>query len=311
MKGEKAVKSSPKYLFLHLLLVGTLYASVIGFITLIFQYIGFLMPEVTNFNDYYYQGILETVRSVTAMLLVIFPTFLIVSWLLRRDFDKDPEKRGMRVRKWLLHLTLFIASIVIIIDLITLIYSFLSGEITTTFLLRVLVILAVTGTVFSYYLWDLRRNSRQKTNLPRNMAWAVAIVMIVAIGSGFFLIGSPFYQREVRLDGDRISDLRNIENRLINYWEKKRYLPTKLSELEDSISGFVVPTDPEGRDYEYQVINKTAFNLCATFNTKSLELEKNITVTDPYHSKWLHDSGRVCFDRVIDPDLQKPLPIAR
>lgn len=306
MMSERSTKSSPKYVFLHLLLVGTLYASVIGFITLLFQYIGFLMPEAVGLDSYYYRGILETVRGVTAMLVVIFPVFLFVSWLLRKDFEKDPSKREMKIRKWLLHLTLFIASIVIIADLITLIYSFLSGEITTTFLLRILVILVVTGTAFGYYLWDIRRNPERKTNLPKIMAWLVAVIMIIAVSSGFFLIGSPFYQRQVRLDEERLDDLREIERKVINYWEKKNKLPAQLSNLEDSISGFIVPTDPEDRVYEYIITSIQSFDLCATFGTKSLELEKNITITDSYHSKWLHDSGRVCFERKIDPELHKP-----
>lgn len=306
MTNETPVKSSPKYVFLHLLLVGTLYASVIGFITLLFQYVSFLMPELGDVNSYYYRGILDAIRGATAMLIVIFPVFLFVSWLLRKDFDKDPGKRNMRIRKWLLHLTLFITSIVIIVDLITLIYAFLSGEITTTFLIRILIILSVVGTVFSYYLWEIRRDPGQKTTLPKTMTWIVGTIMIVAIGSGFFLVGSPFYQRQVRLDEDRLEDLRNIEGRIINYWEKKDKLPTKLVDLEDSISGFVVPEDPENRVYEYEIKGDKIFDLCATFNTKSLELEKNIKVADSYHSKWLHDSGRVCFERKIDSELHKP-----
>jgi hypothetical protein len=38
--------------------------------------------------------------------------------------------------------------------------SALGGEITTRFILKVLVAGAIATTVFGYYLWDLRRDER-------------------------------------------------------------------------------------------------------------------------------------------------------
>ena len=96
-------------------------------------------------------------RWSIASLIVAFPVFLYTSWLIVRDLAADPNKRHSKVRRWLTYLTLFVAATVLIGDVITLVYNLLGGEITTRFLLKVLVVAFIAGTVFWYYLSDIRR----------------------------------------------------------------------------------------------------------------------------------------------------------
>ena len=138
-------KASPKDVFMHLLSIVTLYVSVVSFIALLFQYVNVLFPDQLNF---YYTSALNTIRQSTASLVVVFPVYILVSWLLGRDFAREPGKREIKIRKWLLYLTLFIATITIIVDLVTLVYNFLSGELTVRFLLKVMAVLIVAAAVF-------------------------------------------------------------------------------------------------------------------------------------------------------------------
>ena len=64
--------------------------------------------------------------------------------------------KELKVRKGLGYLTLFIAAILAIIDVSTLVYNLLGGEITIRFILKVLVVLAVAAVVFFYYLKEMR-----------------------------------------------------------------------------------------------------------------------------------------------------------
>ncbi|MEK7154091.1 MAG: hypothetical protein AAB792_00850, partial [Patescibacteria group bacterium] len=52
-------KSLPKDVFINLLSVAALYASIVSFIALIFQYVNVLFPDPLNF---YYTSILDTIR---------------------------------------------------------------------------------------------------------------------------------------------------------------------------------------------------------------------------------------------------------
>jgi len=104
----------------------------------------------------YSSGVNNAIRWSAAILIVAFPVYLLMMWLINKDIALMPARRELRVRKWLGYLTLFIAAITAIIDVGTLVYNLLGGELTTRFILKILVVLAVAATVFFYYLRELR-----------------------------------------------------------------------------------------------------------------------------------------------------------
>jgi len=151
-------KTSPRDFFLHLLSIVLLYASAIAFITLVFQYINLLIPDVYQDGFWTSDGIKGFARGALATLIVVFPIYVWVSWFLNNDYAKNPEKRDLRIRKWLLYFTLFIAAIVIVVDFVSLVRSFLEGELSVRFLLKVLTVGFVAGSIFGYYLTDIKKN---------------------------------------------------------------------------------------------------------------------------------------------------------
>jgi len=194
----------------------------------------------------------------------------------------------------------------------------LGGELTTRFVLKVLAVLAVTGTVFGYYLLDLRKklDSRQLQILAATVSGAV----LVGVIAGFFTAGSPLQARLYRFDERRVGDLQTIQNEIINYWIQKNELPEMLSDLRSSISGFAPPQDPEtGREYTYRILSPRpmpTFELCATFNLESEGLSRAVKTIPldpyyPYQQNWDHSGGTHCFERQIDPDFYTPLKEVR
>lgn len=151
---------SAREAFMYLVMFLTLYISSIAFGTLLFQYINLWLPDPA-LGFYYYDGVNGTIRSATASLIITFPVFLYVSWLLKRAIKRDPEKRSSKVRKWLTYITLFVAAGVIIGDLITLVTNLLSGDLTLRFVLKVLSVFVIAATIFGYYLWDLRQEEKE------------------------------------------------------------------------------------------------------------------------------------------------------
>ncbi len=307
-------KSTPKDVFYHLLAIAALYVSVVSFITLLFQYVNVLFPDQLQF---YFEGAMDAIRRATAALLVVWPVYILMSWLLGKDMALEPAKREVKVRKWLVYLTLFIAAITIIVDLVTLIYNFLDGELSARFYLKVLVVLVVAGAVFGYYVWDLRRSANVSSQKPRTIAGAISVAILLTIIAGFFIIGSPALQRARRFDDRRVSDLQTLQNEIINIWMQKDILPAQLNDLKDSISGFVPPVDPETREaYEYIVTGPLSFNLCANFKTdKAVNGSTRYPKAAPYPigaqygQNWEHTATRTCFNRVIDPLLYPDRPL--
>jgi len=103
---------------------------------------------------------LTSIRMAVASLIVAFPIYMWLSQLTLKEVRRDPEKKSSKIRKWLTYITLFIAAGVIIGDLITLIFNLLGGDLTTRFVLKVVVVLVIAGMIFGYYLWDLRTEEK-------------------------------------------------------------------------------------------------------------------------------------------------------
>ena len=98
-------------------------------------------------------------RATVTFALLSF-SFLYLSQLTSREARTDPAKRNSKVRRWLTYLTLFIASAVLIGDVIALMYNLLSGELTLRFILKMLTIAVIAGTTVTFYLWDIRADEQ-------------------------------------------------------------------------------------------------------------------------------------------------------
>jgi len=310
-----APKSTPRDVFSYLLATAMLYVAVISFLTLLFQYINIWLPDQL---DFFMSGSTSATQRSTASLIVVWPVYILMTWLLGKDIKLNIEKSEIKARKWLLYLTLFISAIIIIVDLITLIFNFLGGELSLRFGLKVLVVLLVAAGVFGYYLWDIRRDRSKSSQLPKLAAWISSGVILASIVAGFFIVGSPAKQRQIRFDQQRVEDLQVIQSQVLNFWQQKAALPDQLAELEDDISGWQAPLDPETDEpYEYQALGDLDFKLCAYFSTQSKV--QNMSPKERFSPRGFsgnfeHGIGRECFTRTIDPELYsqdklKPLPV--
>ena len=97
------------------------------------------------------------VRFSVSSLIISWPLFVWLTWRIARAVSRQPLKRLSTVRRWLTYLTLFIAAAVLIGDLISLVYALLGGELSLRFALKALVVGTLSGSVFGWYLHDLRR----------------------------------------------------------------------------------------------------------------------------------------------------------
>ena len=150
--------TEPKDIFLHLLAIVTLYASAISFLVLLFQYVNLLIPDLLQGVGYYaLESARGSMRWAIASLIVVFPVYITTMWFLGNAYARNPSKRSLRIRKWLIYFTLFITALTVIGDLVTLVYTFLQGDLTTQFILKVLAVLFTAGSIFVYYFWDLRK----------------------------------------------------------------------------------------------------------------------------------------------------------
>lgn len=310
-------KVTPKDFFLWAGAMIALYGSVIAFIALLFEYIDHAFPDPL---EYYVDPYSGGIRFAMASLLVLVPVAVILLRFIRTDIVRNAMKSELWVRRWALVLTIFIAGAALVGDLIALINYFLGGELTMRFVLKVFVLLLVAGAVFLHFLADLRGYWKTNPFRATQVGIVAGGVVLIAIVSGFLILGSPAEIRLVRLDSQKVSDLQNIQWQVVNYWQQKEKVPPSLEALKDPLSGYVLPLDPQsGESYKYMFNGRLSFKLCAMFNKEG--------VGDPYAARpaaaplgtdkglegdtWQHAAGEVCFERTIDPERYPPFSKSR
>ena len=321
------------FFFLCLGLLITLITSVTSFLNLVFETLNKRFPDVLNasyqygYSTYEY----ESIRMALATLIIFFPVFIVVSYFWKKFAKSALGAVDEIIKKWVVYIILFLSAIVTMVDLVALIRYFISGEITTRFILKVIVTLLVALLVGIYYIFLLKeKDSLSKINVA--FSGLGIILVLIAISYSFLIMGSPAEQRLLRLDDRRISDLENLQYQIINYWQQKEKLPKNLTELSNPLTGYSLPVDPEfekGNIYEYSVKDKLTFELCATFAAPMPKgwreysggeimpmmdfVKRDVAVSYPYpgggvNESWEHEVGRTCFERTIDKDIYPPYP---
>lgn len=296
-----------------------LYWSVFALVALLFAYIDRTFPDALNYNIDPYSGVM---RFSIASLIVLFPLFLYLMRLIRKNIAEEPFKSELWVRRWVLVLTIFVAGFTVAGDLIALINYFLGGDLTTRFVLKIAVVLLVASAVLMHFIADIRGYWKRYPERARMVGWGAAAVILVSIAAGFFIMGTPGQVRLYRFDDQKVNDLQNIQYQIVNYWQQKERLPAKLEDLNDPINGSVVPVDPQsGESYKYTIKGKLSFELCATFNAETQQTSTSVSRAMPMapvpagvYDKgaglellpWTHRAGETCFTRTIDPERYPP-----
>lgn len=306
------LKLSPKDFFLYIGAIIGLYWSAGSLVALLFTITDTVFrDELQYYVDPYSGGI----RFAIASLVVVFPVALLLFSLIKRAALKEPARFGFPLRRFLFALTIFFTSVALIGDLIALINTFLGGELTARFLCKVLSVFVVAAIVFWYCLLEIRVRPEAPIGVRKPFIIGTALFVLVAVVYGFVVMGSPATIRKLRFDERRTSDLQSIQWQIVNYWQQKGRFPKALADLEDTISGFRAPTDPETKTpYEFILGEGHAFKLCAVFELQSNSMISGTTKpipTSPYGERgesWEHSANRVCFDRVIDPELYPVRP---
>ncbi len=279
---------SPKQFFLHLFATGALFAAVISLLTVIFQSVNVWLPDTLS----YYGGAGESMRLALAALLVFTPSYL---WAMNK-LAKDPTGQI----PWLSHLTVFVAGITFLVDLMIVFYQFFGGELTARFGVKSLAVLLVAAGVFYYYRGWIKgfANSRP----TRIFTWIFAGLSLAVLVMGFFAGGAPWTVRTREMDMRRTQDLMIVQNYILSYWQTENKLP-------EFLPGSAMPKDPETeRQYEYRPLGDLKFEICAEFK---LPAENNnyrdyYSYPGPTEKDWYvfpHEAGKVCFERIIDPRI--------
>jgi len=279
-----------------------LYVSISALIAVIFGVINVTYPDQAE-GYWAYEGAQQGIRFGVAMLIVFFPTYLILTRFVNQIRRKETGTY-LTLTKWLVYLSLLAGGAILLGDLVAVILAYLNGEITLRFILKALTLLVVIGTAFYYYILDARNfwNAHEKES--KLYAGLASCVVIASLVLGFLNSETPKEVRNMKLDDQQLQDLQDMEWRINEFYSNKDVLPGSIEEL---YVGIPVPTAPEDRDaYEYKVVDEDTYELCATFTHSSQQgvsaarpmpaMMGDTAMKVPYNT-WDHGEGKTCFER--------------
>lgn len=288
--------------------------------TLYFEIIDKYFPDIVadNTSSYAYQSRSQVSTSAIhyamASLIIAFPLFFFVMKMWFRKFRKDEGKIESQLTKWVTYLVLLVASIIIVGDLITVLFTFLQGEMSVRFFLKSLILLVISGIIFGFYFFE-RKMVQYKYDVPQRtfslFSSSVLGLIIVAIIMGFFATGSPKMERMRTLDNQRSADLSSLSSCISNYTLQYKRFPEDLLTLQEASSFTYCSSsikDPEtGELYEYFIKEEPAsdegdgtYELCASFSLASDDVLMGSNYRYNTSELWYtHGSGRTCFSQRV------------
>lgn len=127
--------------------------------SLLFALIDAAIPDrIEQANEYRGTYLDSQIRGAVAGLIVGTPIFLWLARILLKARKTNPALQRSRIRKWLIYISLVIAGAVLVGDAISLVYSFLSGELTWRFTLKSFTVAAIAGAIFGYFITSAERD---------------------------------------------------------------------------------------------------------------------------------------------------------
>jgi hypothetical protein len=307
--GEEQ-KNPALHFFLYLVWFLSLGFVASGVGSILFQIINKYFPDVLSgaYNSLVSQPV--AVYGV-ASLLVAVPVYFIIGHFIQSYLRSGAIDEGSRVRKWLTYIVLFIAAGTIIGDLIALLINILNGDIVWRFALKALVVLAIAGAVFGYYLWEIRRTSVLGAGKREHrVIGGIALgLLIIVFGAAFLVVDSPMAARGKKADEQTLLWVEQTDSVVQSFYSRHAALPTTLADIKnDPLSYFVAQGS-----VTYEKTASTSYKLCADFARTTQGMIN--PQMDSYGWTWEHPAGRYCFDRTLEqPAVNgKPftVPVAR
>lgn len=334
MQSEAKTKALDVFLYLGIGI--SLVVSVTNLLQIVFTAIDRKFADVLS--AVYVDAYNSDVRLAVALLVVMYPIYVVLSWFVAKDIAKYLYKRDLTIRKIMIYTTIFVTVCSLIGTLVSLIYTYLGGELTVRFAYKALAIAVVSLGVFGYYLYNLRRDYAVKSSVPVIATVIATVVVVAALVWSISIVGTPSEMRAKRTDDTRLSDLSGIQQQVFNHFQSTDVLPKTTAELEDAFQGYAVPVDPMTKAaYTYTVtqqpvvkmnyttnrkelVTPAIFQLCATFDTLRAYdqrgqvipatggMDSMYAVSNYYYSGdqspfWNHGVGETCFKRVISSDM--------
>lgn len=297
--------NSAKIAFFYLLSSAALIFMALASGMIIFQIINKFIPDIINQYSGNYSD--STMKFGISALIVTAPIFYYAMIWIQKNLYLGNIKKDSEIRKWLIYFVMLVASAVMVGWLIGTLVSFMNGELTGKFILKSLTALAISASIFSFYLYDIKREKIEgsKDKVMKIFLFASLFVISAVFIAALFVVESPTETRNRKIDEQVLRDFNSIKNGLNEYYKNNENLPDNLEELKDEVSylsadDFINPRTK--KEYDYKLLSDREFELCSDFLASNTKEDLDNSRYLPY-SQWKHEKGYQCIEQKINNNV--------
>lgn len=149
--------------FQYILMFISLYVSATALGGMMNYAVDQIFPDKLDASMSYYGSFGDyMVKWYVASMIIAFPIFAALFLWLKKQELALPIIRTIRVRKVLIYATLIITFLIMISNIISVTYHFIDGSITSRSLGHLVVTVLVAGSIFLYYLHEVKDDRKMQ-----------------------------------------------------------------------------------------------------------------------------------------------------
>ena len=307
------MNNNAKFAFWYLLSLVALGFLAISIGVIGFQLVNKFVIDVTETISA--TQIQSALKFALASIIIAGPVYFIAVWQINKNLIAGKLDKDAPVRRWLTYFILFVAAVVIISMLIATINAWFGGDLSTRFILKILIVILLSVKVASYYFNDIRRTKITKHDLMIKLClYGLAVLAVIALVAGAFIMDSPAKARSQKQDQAILQNFSTLQNAIQTYDSQNKKLPSKLEDLLAGSYGILRSDLTEvktNKIYDYKIVDSNNYQLCATFALSNLNSDG---LGDEYLDRqWQHDSGYQCIKQAVAnaPSIKgvAPMPV--
>ncbi len=287
-----------KYTFLYLLSLVTLIMTTLAVGNVLFEVINKFIADPLLVNGVYYDP--TVMKMAIATLIIAGPIYFVTTSVILKSLAIGMLNKEAIPRRWLSYLIILISSFVMLGFLISVLFSFLDGELTMRFALKSLVALLLSGGIFGFYFYDVRRDQvEQKDKVILVFGLIGMTTVLASLITSFFFVESPTAARNRKHDQSLVANFEQIDSGINSYFNENKKLPDNLSVLVNEkrfITELMIKDLITNEPIVYNILGEKKYQICATFSTSNIGVSPNI---DYSVTRWPHKQGSDCISQQI------------
>ena len=239
-----------------------------------------------------------------AALTILLP--LVIA--LRRFIEKYAFENGLPHKLSSL-LSIFVSGIIITVDFVYLLYTYLQGDLTNpAFLIKALITAALFAFIFYYFFIEYKELWSKYAIKRKYFNFVFIVVYAIVLLPSYMVYGAPSKNKYFKEDLDKARAILNLKSDIAIQYNLNKKLPESLDSL---------PPIANYDELKYKKLNDKEFQICAEFNLdfpeklpdkeSSLPLKWQISNLERIKKNLPYKKGENCFKFNI-ADLKKYAP---